>query len=270
MAFPTQSALLTNAGNKYLTAVDSASLSGTGDTTCETWVKYTTIPPNNGNEMGLMGHSNADVDQRAVRFGLDKQAGTVELTLTLNSNGTSGTNITKTVAWTPSTATWYHVAFSYNAAGGSAKFYVDGSQQGSTQTGYATSINNSTSVFTLGLQDLSDAAGNRTLDGRLVMSRYWTTERSQAQIAANMCVVLGSTSNLGGEWTLNNTLNDNSGNSNTLTNVNTVTFGADVPALCAVVGPALVKTWDAVTQSTGIKTYEGVALASVKTVIGVA
>lgn len=35
-------------------------------------------------------------------------------------------------------------------------------------------------------------------------------------------------------------------------------------------GPTNVKTWDAVTQSTGVKTYEGVALASTKTVIGVA
>lgn len=34
-------------------------------------------------------------------------------------------------------------------------------------------------------------------------------------------------------------------------------------------GPANVKTKDGVTQSTGIKTYEGVALASVKTVEGV-
>ncbi len=34
-------------------------------------------------------------------------------------------------------------------------------------------------------------------------------------------------------------------------------------------GPTGVKTWDGVTQSTGIKTYMGVALASTKSVIGV-
>lgn len=34
-------------------------------------------------------------------------------------------------------------------------------------------------------------------------------------------------------------------------------------------GPAGVKTWDAITQSTGISTYFGTALASTKTVIGV-
>lgn len=35
------------------------------------------------------------------------------------------------------------------------------------------------------------------------------------------------------------------------------------------VGPTNVKTWDGVTQSTGIKTYEGVALANVKSVNGI-
>lgn len=34
-------------------------------------------------------------------------------------------------------------------------------------------------------------------------------------------------------------------------------------------GPTNVKTWDGVTQSSGVKTYEGVAIASVKSVIGV-
>lgn len=37
----------------------------------------------------------------------------------------------------------------------------------------------------------------------------------------------------------------------------------------AAVGPTNVKTWDGITQSTGIKIYEGVALASVKSVEGV-
>ncbi len=35
------------------------------------------------------------------------------------------------------------------------------------------------------------------------------------------------------------------------------------------VGPTTVKTWNGITQSTGIKTYQGVALASVKSVNGV-
>lgn len=34
-------------------------------------------------------------------------------------------------------------------------------------------------------------------------------------------------------------------------------------------GPTNVKTWDGITQSTGVKTYNSVALASVKSVIGI-
>lgn len=55
-----------------------------------------------------------------------------------------------------------------------------------------------------------------------------------------------------------------------VTNVGgTPTLVALAVAPVAAAGPANVKTWDAVTQSTGIKTYIGVALASVKSVIGV-
>ena len=40
----------------------------------------------------------------------------------------------KQVAWTPSTATWYHIAVTYDSGANEEKFYVNGSQQGSTQT----------------------------------------------------------------------------------------------------------------------------------------
>lgn len=53
----------------------------------------------------------------------------------------------------------------------------------------------------------------------------------------------------------------------------TSTSGAWVGSVLAVApvsaaGPANVKTWDGLTQSTGVKTYFGLALASVKTVMG--
>ncbi len=53
---------------------------------------------------------------------------------------------------------------------------------------------------------------------------------------------------------------------NTITRVNGQIISLKPP----IVGPANVKTWDGVTQSSGIKTYNDVAVASVKTVIGVA
>ena len=52
------------------------------------------------------------------------------------------------VSWTPSTGTWYHVAVT--KSGTSVKFYVNGSQQGSTQTCTGTDIYNGTAPFEIG------------------------------------------------------------------------------------------------------------------------
>ena len=45
------------------------------------------------------------------------------------------------VNWTPSLNTWYHVAVTFNA--GSVTFYVNGVQQGTTQTAAVSSLNQS-------------------------------------------------------------------------------------------------------------------------------
>ncbi len=52
------------------------------------------------------------------------------------------------VTWSPSMDTWYHVAVT--KSGTSVKFYVNGSQQGSTQTCTTASIYNSTTPFEVG------------------------------------------------------------------------------------------------------------------------
>lgn len=56
-----------------------------------------------------------------------------------------------------------------------------------------------------------------------------------------------------------------------LTTTQTAAFAGHVMGAIApaVSGPATVKTWDGITQSTGIKQYFGVDLASVKTVNGI-
>ena len=44
------------------------------------------------------------------------------------------------VTWTASVNTWYHLAVAYDLSAGEADFYVDGSQQGTTQSGGTTSL----------------------------------------------------------------------------------------------------------------------------------
>lgn len=62
-----------------------------------------------------------------------------------STNGSAFTNLS--VAWTPSIDTWYHVAVTRH--GNNLRFFVDGTQVGSTKTLSAT-IWNSTSTLTIG------------------------------------------------------------------------------------------------------------------------
>lgn len=52
------------------------------------------------------------------------------------------------VAWTPVADTWYHITMTYNA--GTIKFYVNGVQQGATQTGAKTTIQTTSNAVNIG------------------------------------------------------------------------------------------------------------------------
>jgi hypothetical protein len=128
--------------------------------------------------------------------------------------------------------TWFHIAYVYTAASGKVEFFLNGVSQGSI-TSQPTSLFNGTDPTAIGTDSsLNDGS---TFDGQISLARVWTTTRTGAQLLANYCNVLGSTTNLGAEYTLNNVLTDNSGNGNTLTNLNTATFTTDTPSTCAAV-----------------------------------
>lgn len=223
----TQSPLLVRATPSFFRAADSASLSATGDRTIETWVNFVST----NNTMYLFDSRENTTGFNGYGFYLGG-AGT-QLHLQTVIAGGVGNDVN--VAWTPSTGTWYHVAVTYAVTGFNVKFYVNGVQQGATQTGSAYTDNTSNKI--LG----GDSGGNGTganLDARLSLMRNWNEERSAANILANMCNVLGATTNLNAEWTLDNSTSDNSGNTNTLTNVNTVAFAANLPGTCTTVATA--------------------------------
>ena len=127
----------------YLSIAD-ASQSGldiTGDMSLACWVKFTST----ATQMSFAGKwatSNKSF------YWLHNHT-TNQLRFNTVANGTSGdTNVN--VSWTPSSATWYHVGIAYDASAGSVKFYVDGSQQGTTQTGLNTSMFNGTAPWQMG------------------------------------------------------------------------------------------------------------------------
>lgn len=233
--FNTQSALLASASTQYFTRADTASLSITGNVTAEAWVKFTTLP-SAGSAAQIVGKFDSASAARSWRLEYDNGNSSPGNALAMYGDllGDNTVNVYGYTSWTPSTGVWYHVAGVLTVgATPTVALYIDGVSQSITYTAQlgVTAIfdgNNNTALGALN----TGGTPALFLNGRLSLVRVWSEARSGANISANMCNVLGSTTNLAAEWTLDNTLNDNSGNANTLTNVNTVTFGTDIPSAC--------------------------------------
>lgn len=256
----TQSADLESSSSQYASRADNALLQPTTALTLEGWFKFESLP-SAGTLYRLFSKNSGTGNQRSYIFYLENNGGTYQLSYVLSSNGSSAD--ANFVTWSPSTGTWYHLAMTFAGTGTlQVKFYVDGVQQGATKTTTVGSLFDNTTAFSIGGEALGDF-----FDGRISLARMWLSTRTVGEISGSMCSVLGATTNLSGEWTLDNTLNDNSGNALTLTNNATFTFGVDTPATCAAGGLTTVKTWDGRALAS-IKTFDGNTAANTKTVIG--
>lgn len=147
------------------------------------------------------------------------------------SDGSTSTTNTKSIAGAYGTGTFHFCSFVWTAASHTWTIYEDGVSVGTLTTDPATSINSSAKDFRVGI---GEAGQGNDWDGELDEIGVWSRVLTSGEI----------TSLYNG--------------------------GAGFQYPFVAPGPTNVKTWDAVTQSTGIKTYEGVVLASTKTVIGVA
>lgn len=226
----TQSLGFVAASSQYTSRADSGSTGLEGnstDLTIETWVKFTSLPATD-NQMTIASKWD-DITGQSYLFRLVDQGGTKKLIFTTTSG-----SFTQTIT-TPSTATWYHYAVVYTLAGTSAEFFIDGSSVGS---GAAGSVTAGDAAFFM-----ANVGGGQYLNGRLSLMRFWTSARTGTQLSDNKCRILGTTANLSAEWTLNNVLTDNSGNANTLTAVNSPTFGVDNPSVCPQVAASSFNLW---------------------------
>lgn len=248
---------LVRASTQYFSrASDSVLNPGSSNFTLEGWYFFPTTPAS-GTNYGLAGKSDAATTNREYRWSLANNAGVLQLELVQNSDGTSGSNTVVDVNWTPQTNTWFHLAVVYTTAGNAA-FYVATDtgainpthvQVGTTQSGLNTSTFNGTGPWLIGLRSLDDSAN--TLNGNAFLVRMWNTNRSVANLNSAVCTLLGSgIANLNGEWSLDNTLADDAGNSLTLTNNNSATFTASVPGSCNATAPVT-------TVNPAITTYFG-------------
>jgi hypothetical protein len=188
--------------SQYFTANDSVSLSITGAISIELWFKFEST----GTVQTLVSKLNATGNQRSYFF--EFVANTLQFSL--STDGTSGTIETESVAWTPSTATWYHLAVTWDPTANECKFYVDGSQQGATQTVTANSIFDSTSKLLIGAQN--EASPSQFCDGVIDDVRIWNDVRTITEIANNRSIELtGSEANLAAYWPFETVLGTDQG-----------------------------------------------------------
>ncbi len=148
--FGTASLLLN--GNDYVTLPDSADWDfGIGDFTIDFQLRFNSVNGASNNTILDMGSV-----QNSKGVFIYQGAGTNVLHIALNGGGND-----YTFAWTPSTATWYHVAFS--RSGTSLKAFVDGVQIGATQTS-SDNIDSSTYGLSIGATNVTPGS---YLDGWL-------------------------------------------------------------------------------------------------------
>jgi len=224
----TNSADLEAGSSQYFSRADTASLSITGDYAVEAWIKLESLPTGivypicEKNDAGTNRSTNFVVQSTLLTIGVDQLGDNTDVS-------------SVDFDWGPSTGVWYHVAGSFNSTTGRVDLFIDGSAVANA-TGTATAIFDGGASTYIGFQ----GGTSRFFDGRISLVRVWNTQRTAAQFDANKCVYFGAAeSGMAAEWALDDVLggsglNDTSGNTNTLTNVNTVTFGADTPAVCAV------------------------------------
>lgn len=229
-AFPIHSAQFTAASTMYLSHLDGAAFDITGNFTCGGWFKFTTLPAS-GTGYPLCSKWLRGTNQRSYQFLAFFTGATEELRGLLSANGSTNDDVN--VSWSPSTGTWYHLAMVYTAATSKYQFFVGtettpDAQQGTDQTGTRTSIFDGTAKFEIGSSD-GDETTDNALNGKALLTQLWSAARTASQLQSDACKAVGVTSGLNGEWTLDNVLTDDSGNGNTLTNNNSVTFGTDVP-----------------------------------------
>ena len=215
---------LTAASSQYLSAAGSTSLNIIGALTVEAWVKFTSTP-SSGNLFGIVTKEDGTVNS-PWGFFLQNSGGTLKLYF--ETRDSTITAHSGSVNWTPSLSVWYHVAAVFDATG-NLLFYVNGIQQGATQTGMGTDIISSTSIANF-IGAFNSVTPTGFFNGNIDDARVWAAVRSAAEILANYQSELsGSETNLKAYWKLDNSLVDTTANANTLTAIASPTFSADVP-----------------------------------------
>lgn len=134
--------------------------SGSSDFSMAAWVNFDSLSAN----------------RTIIAIGTESATQLAALTWkTGNQLGYQGYSNDVQVSWTPSTGTWYHVAVT--VTGQTVKFYVDGSQQGTTQT-LPSAPNIGTSFIKLG-----SILSTNYMDGRIDEAAVWSKVLTATEVS---------------------------------------------------------------------------------------
>jgi len=165
--------------SEYLFRADNPSLSITTSYSTSFWIKYETTPGS-----GRYSYiAKADGGNGQTSYEVWTNWSTGKLMLFQSDDGSGGTNTEDGVTWSPSTATWYHVVTTYNTATTTAKFYINGSQQGSDVTSFdQASIYDGNKDFNLGCTFVTEAARGNFTDGIMDQVGLWGKVLTSSEI----------------------------------------------------------------------------------------
>lgn len=214
--------------------------------TIEAWVRFESL--SSGDIQTIASKYDSGANQRAYQFFMQYHTASGERRLGLNLSGNGSAVEQEYVLWTPQMGVWYHVAVSYSNAD-EVKFYVDGSQQGATQTTAIASVHNSSAAFSVG-SAFSSGSALQFFDGLIKDIRVFSDIRTAGEIAADAHAQTVSDANLVCELNFNNSYADTSGNGNTLTANGSPTFSTTIPWTAPSAGvdvqfiAGLVSWWD--------------------------
>lgn len=194
----------TTTSSNYLYAADSASLSITGDTTWEFWMKGVLDPDLLGSRSSVFFTKFGVAGNYSYRFYMYGDGTNMNIWCNWSDDGTSDAGHWTSVKSPNLTATWTnwnHFAIVFTASTHTMEYFINGSSQGTTQSAAnVTSIYNGTAKFGIGVGAL-DGTPAGFWDGYWDEIRIWSDKRTSTEIADNYQIRLtGTEANLVAYW----------------------------------------------------------------------
>lgn len=156
-----------------ITDADQSGLQPSGAISLSIWFNLETTPQSNGSNEYTFFRKLSAGSNRSYGFSLQEvSVGSFRFAGVIY--GSAQNTFLQTIS-APSTATWYHAVFTWNGATSEAKFYLNGSQVGTTQTGSQTFLKNDNSPVYIG--------GTAYFDGLLDEAGFWSKELSSTEVS---------------------------------------------------------------------------------------